>query len=134
MINVACAVIADDQGRILAVQRSALMPHAFKWEFPGGKVEDGETSEVALCREIMEELGVEIKVAKALAPTTHAYSSTKIIRLIPFICRITKGKIKLSEHQEHQWLEPARLSGLDWVEADLPIVASLLGYPQSDGH
>lgn len=129
MINVACAVIVDERGSILAVQRSAAMLHAFKWEFPGGKVESGETAEEALQREIREELDIDIELLQALRPTTHAYTSSRVICLIPFLCRIIKGSIKLKEHLEYRWLSPTVMPELDWAEADIPIVQSLFSSP-----
>lgn len=125
MVNVSCAIILDGSGRVLVTRRSANMPLPFKWEFPGGKVEPGETPESCLVREIHEELDVEIEVLEQREPNIHNYG-TKSIRLIPFTCRIISGEIHLKEHEAYRWLEPGGLSDLDWAEADVPIVKDFL--------
>lgn len=101
------------------------MPLPFKWEFPGGKVEQGETAEECLVREIREELDVDIEVLEPRPPSVHRYG-TQTIRLRPFICRIIAGQIHLKEHERHCWLEPSRLMELDWAEADVLLVVDFL--------
>ena len=73
-LHVACALI-ERSGKVLATQRSAAMSLPLKWEFPGGKIKDGERPEECLERELHEELGIEIAIGKSLCPTTHQYSS-----------------------------------------------------------
>lgn len=123
-IDVSCAVIVDQDGRILATQRSSTMPLPLKWEFPGGKVEPGETAEQSLIREIKEELDIDIEITGQLPSNIHAYD-TKTIRLIPFTCRITYGTICLKEHQAFRWLAPHELEDLDWAEADVEVVCKV---------
>jgi len=125
MINVSCAIIIDNDARILVAQRSAFMPLPYKWEFPGGKVEWGETPEQSLIREIKEELDISIKIISDLSSNLHAYDD-KIIRLIPFICHIAEGEITLKEHQAYRWCNSDELLALDWAEADVAIVKTLL--------
>lgn len=125
MIDVSCAIIVNEEGKVLATQRSSTMPLPLKWEFPGGKVEPEETAEESLVREIKEELDVEIRILNRLPDNIHSYD-TKTIRLIPFICRITAGQIHLREHQEFRWLTPDELFALDWAEADVPVVKAFL--------
>ncbi|MEJ6979798.1 (deoxy)nucleoside triphosphate pyrophosphohydrolase [Pedobacter sp. P351] len=129
MIDVSCAIISDQNQGILVTQRSATMPLPLKWEFPGGKVESGETPEQSLVREIKEELGVNIRITASLSPVVHTYG-TKTIRLIPFICHITEGEITLHEHQDYRWLKPGQLLTLDWAEADIPVVKEILKISQ----
>lgn len=124
MIDVSCAIIADQNGKILVTQRSASMSLPLKWEFPGGKVELGETAAESLIREMKEELELRIEIIQQLSPNTHQYGS-KVIRLIPFICRITDGVISLKEHIAYQWLNPNELLDLDWAEADVAVVEEL---------
>ncbi len=92
-----------------------------KWEFPGGKVDAGESLEDCLRRELAEELGVHVKVGQRLSPTTYQYP-TFAITLYPFICSIESGELTLHEHGALMWLPPEELHGLDWAEADLPII------------
>lgn len=97
-----------------------------KWEFPGGKIEQGEDAEACLVREIREELNMEIRVVSPLQPVEHQYPKKKI-RLIPFICEKMGGEISLAEHVDFRWLPVDQLGELDWAEADIPIVKELLG-------
>ena len=125
MIKVSCAIILNSTGKILVTQRSATMPLPLKWEFPGGKIETGETAEECLIREIKEELNIEIEITGSLSPNDHQYPN-KLIRLIPFICRQTGGDLALKEHAEYKWLDDKDLLDLDWAEADIPIVKQYL--------
>lgn len=121
-LHVACAIIEQD-GRVLAAQRSAAMTLPLKWEFPGGKIEAGESPEECLIRELMEELGVTVLVGTALPRTTHGYPDFTVT-LYPFTCRLSGGIITPHEHHALQWIEPQRMEELDWAAADLPIINS----------
>ncbi|MDH4163128.1 MAG: (deoxy)nucleoside triphosphate pyrophosphohydrolase [Nitrospirota bacterium] len=123
MIDVTCAIIIQNT-RILCVQRGRGRHLAGKWEFPGGKVHDGEAMEASIVREVREELDLDIEVREKLNAVTYEYPD-KTVRLVPFICRITGGKLRLHEHQAHQWLDPADLDRLDWCDADRPIIQEL---------
>jgi 8-oxo-dGTP diphosphatase len=123
-IHVTCAII-EQVGFILAAQRSAAMSLPLKWEFPGGKINDGESPQECLRREIAEEMGVSINVERALPPHTHNYPSFTVT-LYPFICAIDSGKIILHEHAAIAWLTPEELPSLDWAEADLPVIETYL--------
>ena len=125
MIKVSCAIILNSIGKVLVTRRSATMPLPLKWEFPGGKIEDGETAEECLIREIKEELNIEIEITGSLSPNDHQYPN-KLIRLIPFICRQTGGDIVLKEHAEYKWLDVKDLLDLDWAEADVGVVVEYL--------
>jgi 8-oxo-dGTP diphosphatase len=92
-----------------------------KWEFPGGKIDDGESPEECLKRELVEELGVEISVGEPLPATTHTYM-TFTVTLYPFLCTIVSGKIALHEHSAMVWLPTEELHNLDWAEADWPVI------------
>jgi 8-oxo-dGTP diphosphatase len=124
-ILVACALIRDALGNILATQRSMFMSLPLKWEFPGGKVESGETDEEAVVREILEELSIDILVIKRLEEVRHEYPDL-IVTLIPFLCSITDGQLKLNEHHAFNWISPVNLLDLDWAEADIPVVKNYL--------
>lgn len=123
-LRVTCAIIKI-QDRILAVQRSATMSLPCKWEFPGGKMEEGESEEACIQREIKEELNIEISLEEQLPATYHEYDDFNI-ELIPFLAKYQSGKIKLSEHQAFSLLSVNELRSLDWAPADLPIVHFLV--------
>jgi 8-oxo-dGTP diphosphatase len=92
-----------------------------KWEFPGGKIHDGETPEECLRRELVEEMAIHVRVGQALPETTHSYQDFTVT-LYPFVCAIESGEIILHEHAAVAWLPPERLLELDWAEADLPLL------------
>lgn len=92
-----------------------------KWEFPGGKIEPGETAGACLIREIKEELHVDVEIVASLPANTHQYPNVTI-QLIPFVCRITLGQILLKEHLDFKWLPKDELLALDWAEADVAVV------------
>ena len=119
MLDVTCAII-EKEGKVLCAQRSEQMSHALKWEFPGGKLEAGETLAACLKREIKEELGLDIAIGEELPASKHTYNLTKEICLHPFICTIQAGTINLKEHKQIVWLTLNELKALDWVEADVP--------------
>ena len=116
-IPVACAVIKKN-GKILATQRSDTMSMPLKWEFPGGKIHIDESPAQCLKRELMEELGIEVHVGKALPQSTYPYPDFSVT-LFPFFCTIAGGRIVLHEHKAFVWVSPADLHILDWAEADM---------------
>ncbi|GMQ29265.1 (deoxy)nucleoside triphosphate pyrophosphohydrolase [Algoriphagus confluentis] len=124
IIPVACALIFSD-GKVLATQRSQSMDLPGKWEFPGGKVEEEESPEECLKREIREELSIEIELFGKISPNEFSYPSKKIC-LIPYLAHWTGGEIYLTEHEQFLWLEEKDLLSLDWAPADLPIVHELI--------
>ncbi|MCL8007902.1 (deoxy)nucleoside triphosphate pyrophosphohydrolase [Gelidibacter japonicus] len=122
-IPVTCAIIYFEN-KILAVQRSETMKLPLKWEFPGGKIEKGESEIDCVKREVLEELNIHIEVKQRLTPVTHAYPDFKI-ELIPFTADYLSGELKLKEHADYVLLEKEELYTLDWAEADIPIVEEL---------
>jgi len=129
-IHVSCAIIERD-GRVLAAQRSRSMSMPLKWEFPGGKIREGERPESCLKRELVEEMGVRVSVGAALPTTTHRYPSFTIT-LYPFVCSICSGEITLHEHAACAWLPPEELASLDWAEADHPVLESYIEHRRGD--
>jgi len=119
-IHVTCAIIEKD-GQVLSTQRSESMSLPLKWEFPGGKINDGERPEECLKRELHEELGIAVTISRSLNPVTHQYP-TFTITLYPFVCRVIAGEIKLHEHKALAWLPPEKLHELDWANADIPVM------------
>lgn len=125
MIHVTCAIIVDREKNVLVTQRSAAMSMPLKMEFPGGKIEPGENPETCLIREIKEELDLEINVISEMPAHIHSYPEIDI-NLIPFICEVKSGTIRLKEHAAYYWLSPNQLVDLDWAAADIPILKNYL--------
>ncbi|GAB2484092.1 (deoxy)nucleoside triphosphate pyrophosphohydrolase [Algoriphagus taiwanensis] len=124
IIPVTCALIFSE-GKVLATRRSQTMDLPGKWEFPGGKVEEDESPEECLKREIQEELSIEIEIFEKLSPADFTYPG-KTIRLIPMVAYWTGGQFHLAEHDQMIWLGKKDLISLDWAPADLPIVHELI--------
>tara|TARA_B100001123_G_scaffold84114_1_gene96323 strand:+ start:1292 stop:1687 length:396 start_codon:yes stop_codon:yes gene_type:complete len=125
VIDVTCAILQRRDGKILAAQRARNAHLPLKWEFPGGKVDEGEDPERCIVRELQEELGVTVEIIDRMEPNVHHYDE-KSVRLIPFWCDITQGHPTSLEHEQIEWISPDRLDTLDWCEADIPIVASVI--------
>ena len=115
-IAVVCALMVR-KGNVLIVQYGPGSKHPGKWEFPGGKIHRGESPEVALSREIMEELGIQVKILSRLEPVEYEYPG-RCIRLIPFVCRYERQTIVLHEHQAFVWLEPEDMDKFELLPAD----------------
>jgi 8-oxo-dGTP diphosphatase len=123
-LRVTCAVVIDGD-RILVTQRGERMKMPLKWEFPGGKVEDGEGDEACLHRELKEELDIGIRIIKSLQEQRFSYTEFDIT-LVPFLVNITEGEIRLREHKAFRWLTRRELIALDWAEADVPVLQEFL--------
>ena len=119
---VACALI-DRDGRILVTQRPKDKNFAGLWEFPGGKIESGETPEQAIVRELFEELSIEPceRCVEPLIFTTDQQQFRTIVLLL-FLCRQWDGFVQPMEGQKTKWLYPDELNELEWVSADIPLV------------
>ena len=125
-ILVSAAALIDVDGRILVAKRPEGKSMAGLWEFPGGKVEVGESPEAALVRELGEELGIEV-CESCLYPLTfasHAYEDFHLIMPL-FACRKWEGIAKPREGQDIRWIYPNALSGLSMPPADGPLVQTL---------
>lgn len=122
---VACALI-DRDGRVLLARRPPGKPMAGLWEFPGGKVQDGETPEAALIRELREELAVDTKES-CLAPFTFASHSYEGFHLLMplYLCRVWQGEPEAREGQELAWVRANRLRDYEMPPADVPLIAML---------
>ena len=126
LVLVSAVALVDADGRILLAQRPAGKPLAGLWEFPGGKVNPGETPEMALIRELSEELGIDV-AASCLAPFTFAsYTYPDFHLLMPlYICRKWSGIPMAREGQRLAWVRPDRLGDYPMPPADPPLVAML---------
>lgn len=126
VMDVVCGVIDDGAGRVLACRRAEGMSQGGLWELPGDKIEDGETPEGALRRELDEELGIDVEVGARLAAVDHDYGKFSI-RLIAQHCRITSGIPEAREHAEIQWVTAVEAAALGWAPADQKLVRLLAG-------
>jgi len=124
MIEVTCAII-EKEDKVLATRRAHGSHLEGFWEFPGGKIESGETAEECIVREIREELAVEIEIIQHLEPVEHHYPD-KSIRLLPFVCKIISGQIILKNHSEFRWLSKSDLMKPDWAAADVRVAQNYL--------
>lgn len=123
---VVCALIERD-GRVLLARRPAGGRLGLKWEFPGGKVDDGETPGVAVLREIREELACEVTILRTLPRSTHDYGDLRI-EMIPFICQLApdSSEPRALEHAALAWVRPEALADYDLAAADRPVLRAYL--------
>ena len=124
-VRVVAAIIIDD-GKVFATQRGY---GEFKdgWEFPGGKIDAGETPEEALIREIKEELDTEIVVKELLDTVEYDYPKFHL-SMDCFICKIKSGELVLKEHEASKWLTKETLDSVEWLPADLGLIEKIENY------
>lgn len=120
MVHVVCAILVREDGAVLVCQRALNSHLGGLWEFPGGKVEPGETPEAALIREMWEELALEVRCERALSPVDWDYGRGAM-RLLPYVCRITAGEPQALEHAALRWCCCEEVSTLEWAPADVPV-------------
>ena len=126
LLLVAACALVDVDGRVLMCQRPEGKSLAGLWEFPGGKLEPGETPEACLIRELREELDIEVKAA-CLAPfvfASHSYERFHLLMPL-FLCRRWEGTVRAMEHPQIRWVRPSQMTGLPMPPADAPLVAYL---------
>ena len=127
LVLVAACALVDADGRVLIAERPAGRTMAGLWEFPGGKLNAGETPEVALIRELKEELGIDVSAA-CLAPfafASHEYDSFHLLMPL-FLCRRWKGVVVAKEHEALAWVRPERLRDYPMPPADAPLIQFLI--------
>lgn len=127
VLLVAAICLIDRDGRILLTRRPAGKPMAGLWEFPGGKVMMGETPEFALCREMEEELGLQVREC-CLTPlgfASHSYEDFHLIMPL-YVCRMWRGTPNPLEGQEMAWVKPNDLASYDMPPADVPLIHQIL--------
>lgn len=126
IVPVVAVALLDVDSRVLLAQRPAGKHLAGLWEFPGGKIEDGETPEAALIRELKEELGIDIRES-CLAPLTfvsHSYETFHLLMPL-YVCRTWRGKIAAHEGQRLAWVSAGRLREYPMPPADAPLIPIL---------
>lgn len=126
IVYVAAVVMVDRDGRVLLAKRPEGKKLAGLWEFPGGKIEEGETPEAALVRELEEELGIDTKTS-CLAPLTfasHSYDDFHLFMPV-FVCRVWKGAVTAKEGQEFAWVYPKDFNQYPMPPADIPLIPVL---------
>lgn len=129
VVYVVAAALIDADGRVLVAQRPAGKSLAGLWEFPGGKIETGETPDMALVRELAEELGIAVAV-DAIQPLTfvsHAYADFHLLMLL-YVCRQWHGVPNGLQGQPLRWGTPADLAALPMPPADIPLLAALKAF------
>ena len=117
------AAVIREGGRVFATQRG-YGPFKDGWEFPGGKIEPGETPEQALAREIREELRTEVEVGEKLAQVEYDYPDFHL-SMGCYLCEILSGRLTLLEHESARWLTPGELDSVEWLPADKALIESL---------
>ncbi|MCD6580603.1 MAG: (deoxy)nucleoside triphosphate pyrophosphohydrolase [Desulfuromusa sp.] len=120
-----CAAVIQHQNKILLTLRPEDKRLGGYWEFPGGKIEAGESPQTALERELREELDIEIVVGSLLETVHHSYEWGKVL-LLAYACTWKSGEIKHLEVADHCWVAPENLLDYDILEADQPIIKKLL--------
>lgn len=121
-IKTVAGVIKNDKGEILCTLRDQGKYDyvSFKWEFPGGKIEEGETLEQTLTRELQEELEIEVKIENFLYQVEHDYPDFHLSMAV-FDCELISTEMKMNVHKGIKWLKPSELMTLDWAAADIPV-------------
>jgi 16S rRNA (cytosine1402-N4)-methyltransferase len=126
-----CAAVLLRSGKVLLARRGPGRKHAGKWEFPGGRIEEGETPEAALVRELHEELGIEATIGAEAARTRHVYDFGEI-ELIAFLVSKFTGELKPTDHDAVVWVEARRLLEFDLAPADIPIAKVIAAHRRRD--
>lgn len=122
-IRVVGAVFHDGE-RFLACRKKPGKPLEGHWEFPGGKIEPGETPEQALAREIREELNLIAEVGQKVTTTTYEYDFATI-ELTTFYCTLVDGDLRLTDHDDTKWVTSTEAAHLTWAPADIPAVEAI---------
>ncbi|PKM83774.1 MAG: 8-oxo-dGTP diphosphatase MutT [Firmicutes bacterium HGW-Firmicutes-13] len=120
MINVVAAIIENQKGQVLIAKRKKGELAGY-WEFPGGKIERGETPEQSLIRELNEEMNLEIEIGEYVGESVYLYDK-RAIRLLAYRGKITRGNIKLTDHEEYAWINLHNFKKVKLAPADIPFI------------
>lgn len=124
-VEVVCALIQNEEGKIFCCQRGPGRALAYKWEFPGGKIEQNETQEEALIREIKEELKSDIEVIRYIGVSNHEYADFKnpfSITMYAYLCKLVNGNLELTEHINSCYADVNEMKLMDFAAADIPLI------------
>lgn len=124
MPTIVAAAVVVDNGRVLLTKRAEGQHLAGLWEFPGGKLESGESPEEALVRECREECGIEIAVAEILDATFHRYPEKDVLLLF-YRCSLVSGEVRHLHVADHAWVEPKELGRYEFPPADVRVIARI---------
>lgn len=127
MIEVVAAILTNDKGNFLIAKRKKGKILGGFWEFPGGKIEEGESPEESLIRELKEEMDIDIDVGKYFDSSVFDYGD-KVIKLDAYFGKINHGKIVLNDHEEYHWVSREELRNFDFTPSDIPFVEKLTNY------
>lgn len=125
-VTTVAGVILNSENKILCTLRDKGKYEyvSFKWEFPGGKVEEGETQHQTLIRELWEELEIEVEIEDFFYQVEHDYPDFHLSMAL-YKCKLLSKEIKQNVHKEIKWLSPKEIMQLDWAEADLPVAEEI---------
>ena len=119
------AAILQKEDKILIARKKEGKPLAWYFEFPGGKIEKGETPEESLARELMEEMNIKIDVKEYVGESIYDYGNGKVISLLGYISEIIDGEIKLSDHDRYEWVTLEEINNYKIAPADIPLIDKL---------
>lgn len=122
LVRTVAGVIRNEKGEVLCTLRDKGKYDyvSFKWEFPGGKIEEGETLEQTLTRELHEELEIDVEIGKFFYQVEHDYPDFHLSMAV-FDCKLISKELKMNVHKGIKWLHPEDMMSLDWAEADIPV-------------
>ncbi|MBC5628205.1 (deoxy)nucleoside triphosphate pyrophosphohydrolase [Clostridium sp. NSJ-6] len=124
MIKVVAAIL-EKENKILIAKKREGKPLAGLWEFPGGKIEEGETPEESLIRELMEEMNIKVRVNEYVGESIYDYGDGKVISLKGFTAEIIEGDIKLTDHDEYKWVTLEEICNYRIAPADIPLISNI---------
>ena len=124
--KIVIAAVIEKDGHVLIARRKHGKQHPGKWEFPGGTLEEGETHEQCLKRELQEELAATAEVGDLICASEYRYTPDYTIRLLAYRATVISDAFNLNDHEEVRWVRPADLAGYDFPEADIPIIEELV--------
>ena len=119
------AAILQKEDKILIARKKQGKPLAGYFEFPGGKIEEGETPEESLIRELMEEMNIKIAVKEYIGESVYDYGNNKVISLLGYTAEIIDGEIKLSDHDRYEWVTLEQINNYKIAPADIPLINKL---------